>query len=139
MTINENKAVVTRFNREVIEKGDRAAFEALVAPDFVNHTALPGAERGPEGLWTTFETILRPAIPDLCVDIHDMVGEGEKVVTRKSLTGRLTGPLMGAAPTGEPVRIEVIDIVIVRDGRYAEHWSVNTIGALVAQLKAHTR
>ena len=34
-----NKAVVRRFNERVIEALDRSAFDELMAPDFVNHSA----------------------------------------------------------------------------------------------------
>ena len=57
----ENKAIVVRSNKEVIEGGSVAAFEELVAPEFVNRTAAPGAPTGPEGLLLTFNQILRPA------------------------------------------------------------------------------
>lgn len=127
-----NKAVVRRFNIDVIQGGSRAAFEALMAPDFVNHSA----PDGPEGMWRTFDQVLRPALEGLTVTIHDQVCEGDKVVTRKTIGGRHTGTLMGIAPTGRQVAIDVIDIVRVRDGRYAEHWGINTLPALLAQLRA---
>ena len=84
MSIEDRKAVVRRFNAEVIERGDRATFEALMRPDFVNRSAPPGAPNGPESLWATFQTGLRPALSDFRVTIHDQVGEGDKVVTRKT-------------------------------------------------------
>jgi predicted SnoaL-like aldol condensation-catalyzing enzyme len=34
-----NKAVVTRFNREVLEQSDFSAYQEIVSPDFINHTA----------------------------------------------------------------------------------------------------
>jgi len=45
-----------------------------------------------------------------------------------------TGTLMGIPPTGEKVSINVIDIVRVRNGRYYEHWGVNTLPSLMTQL-----
>ena len=39
-----NKAVVVRFNKEVIEQGNEATFRELMAPDFVNRSA-PQARR----------------------------------------------------------------------------------------------
>ena len=130
------KSVVRRFNRDVIERGDAAAFAALMAEDFINHSTPPGAPKGPEGMWATFETILRPAISYLRVEISDRIAEGDRVTTRKVITGRLTGPLMGLAPTGAPIRIEVIDILRIRDGRYAEHWGINSLPAVLASLRA---
>jgi predicted ester cyclase len=43
---------------------------------------------------------------------------------------------MGIPPTGKPVAITVIDIVRLKDERYAEHWGLNTLPMLLAQLRA---
>ena len=131
-----NKAAVRRFNREVIERGDEAAFRALMAPGFVNRTAAPGISPGPDGMLFTFNQLLRPAFPDLAVEIHDQLAEGEKVTTRKTLHGTHRGEIMGIAPTGRSIAIQVIDIVRLRDGRYVEHWGVNTLPSVIAQLRA---
>jgi hypothetical protein len=45
-TLTANKAVVARFNKEVIERGDQAAFRELMAPDFINRSAPPGMPNG---------------------------------------------------------------------------------------------
>ena len=129
------KDVVRRFNLDVIERGNRAAFEALMLPSFVNRTALSGAADGPESMWQTFDRVLRPALSDLRVEIHDQVAEGAKVTSRKTIRGRHTGTLLGVAATGRDVAIDVIDIVRVEDGRYAEHWGVNTLAAVLAGLR----
>jgi predicted ester cyclase len=129
------KDVVRRFNLHVIERGDRAAFESLMLPAFVNRSAPPGAADGPDSMWNTFENILRPALSDLRVVIHDQVAEQDKVTTRKTIHGVHTGMLMGAAATGRAVAIDVIDIVRIEDGRYAEHWGVNTLPAVLARLR----
>lgn len=128
------KEVVRHFNREVIEKGNRQAFLALMADDFVNHAAPPGAPKGPEGMWNTFENVLRPAISGLRVTIEDQLAEGDKVTTRKAIEGTLSGPLLGKAPNHERIRIEVIDIVRVRNGQYLEHWGINNLPAILAKL-----
>jgi predicted ester cyclase len=130
-----NKAVVRRFNKDVIERGDEAAFRELMAPDFVNRSAAPGAPSGPEGMLFTFNKVLRPAFPDLTVEIHEQIAEGDKVTTRKSIRGTHRGEFFGIAPTQQRVEIDVIDIVRVKDGRYAEHWGINTLPAVLAQLK----
>ena len=133
-TPEENKAVVQRFNHEVIEQGNAASFRELLAEHFVNHSAPAGADKGPAGMWTTFQQVLRPAFPDLQVTIYEQVAEGELVTTRKTITGTHTGPLLGLAPTGRRVTIDVIDMVRVRHGQYVEHWGVNTLPAVLQQL-----
>ena len=130
----EPKAVVRRFNIEVIQEGNEAAFQALMAPGFVNHAAPPGAPNGPESMWNTFQNILRPALSGLTVSIHDQIAEGDRVTTRKTITGTHTGPLLGVPATGREVSISVIDIVRVQDGRYAEHWGLNTLPMVLADL-----
>jgi predicted ester cyclase len=136
MSTDAIKAVVRRFNDEVIAKGDRISFDALIHPDFVNRSAPAGAPDGPESLWNTFEHVLRPALGELRVTIHDQVAEGDKVTTRKTVSGTHVGMLLGVEATGRAVAIDVIDIVRVIDGRYAEHWGLNTLAAVLAQLKS---
>ena len=67
--------------------------------------------------------------------IHDQLAEGDKVTTRKTITGTHTGLLLGIAPTGRTIAIDVIDIVRLRDGRYVELWGVNCLPAVVAALR----
>lgn len=138
MGSDANKEVVRRFNIGVIQEGRRAVFDALMAPDFINHAAPPGAPTGAEGMWVTFDRVLRPALGGLTVHIHDQLCEGDKVTTRKTITGVHTGNLLGIAATGRPVAIDVIDIVRIRAGQYIEHWGINTLHATLAQLRAVT-
>jgi predicted ester cyclase len=130
-----NKAAVRRFNKEVIEGGDEGVFHELMAPEFVNRSVAPGMSAGPDGMLFTFNQILRSALPDLTVEIHDQVAEGDKVTTRKTIRGTHRGASFGIPPTGMAIAIEVIDIVRLKDGRYVEHWGVNTLASVVAQLR----
>lgn len=136
MPSDDPKTIVRRFNIEVIQNGDAEAFRALMAPDFVNHAASRGRPNGPDSMWATFETILRPAISNLTVTIHDQIAEGDKVTTRKTISGRHAGELLGVPATGREIAIDVIDIVRVEGGRYREHWGLNTLQTVLASLKA---
>jgi len=131
---DQNKDIVTRFNKEVIEQGNLNTFNELMDESFINRTAPPDAN-GPQGMWHTFNNILRPALSNLKVKIHDQIAEGEKVTTRKSITGTHTGNLLGVAPTNKPITIEVIDIVRIKNGKYFEHWGINTFQSVLAELK----
>lgn len=135
MAPEDNKTIVRRFNAEVIERGDWAVFKTLTAENFVNHSATPGTPNGPESMWNTFNNILRPAIDRLTVTIHDQIAEGEKVTTRKTISGVHTGTFLGIAATGKPVAIDVIDIVRISDGKYIEHWGINTLANVLSALK----
>lgn len=132
--IENNKAVVRRFNQEVIGQGNVDSFNALMDENFINRSAQAGLDNGPQGMIWFFNEILRPAMPDLKVIIHDLVAEGDMVTTRKTISGTQTGQLLGVPATGKALSIEVIDIVRVKDGKYLEHWGVTTLPEVLAKL-----
>ncbi|MDO6406532.1 ester cyclase [Pantoea phytobeneficialis] len=131
----QNKIVVQRFNQQVIVEGNRQSFDELVAENFINRSAPSGAANDRESLWCTFELILRPALADLQVNIEDQIAERDWVTTRKSLTGVHQGELLGVPATGQNVTITVIDMVRIEEGKYVEHWGLNTLIQLVSQLR----
>ncbi|MGC9942170.1 MAG: ester cyclase [Verrucomicrobiota bacterium] len=133
--LERNKAVVIRFNKEVLEKGDLGVFHSIIDENFVNHAALPGTDAGPDSLLDTYNNILRPAIPDLKVEIYDQIAWGDKVSTRKKVRGTHSGELLGIPATGRAVAIDVVDIVRLRDGRYVEHWGINDFTSVLTDLR----
>ena len=132
--IENNKAVVRRFNQEVIGQGNVDSFNALMDENFINRSAQAGMDNGPQGMIWFFNEILRPAMPDLKVMIHDQVAEGDMVTTRKTISGTQTGQLLGVPATGKALSIEVIDIVRIKDSKYLEHWGVTTLPEVLAKL-----
>jgi len=135
-TLEQNKAIVVRFNKEFIEQGNVETFYALVAENFVNRSASPGAPNGPESLIHLFTQILRPAFPDLKVIIYDQIAERDKVTTRKAFQGTHQGELWGIPATNKEVVIEVIDIIRLSEGKYVEHWGRSNMRSVLAQLAA---
>jgi steroid delta-isomerase-like uncharacterized protein len=129
----QNKAIVLRFNKEIIERHNIAVLDELVAPDFINHTAPPGASPNRDGL-IAFMTMFRNAFSDIQVDIFDQVAEDDKVVTRKAINATHTGPFMGVPATGRRVALNLVDIIRIREGKYAEHWAVRDTASLMQQL-----
>lgn len=125
-----NKSIVTRFNKEFIEGGDINAFNEIVDPSFINHTAPAGMSPGPEGVSYFIMEVLRKAVPDIRVNILQQVAEDDLVTTRKTFTGTHTGPFLNIPPSGKPVTLHVWDTLRLRDGRYVEHWSIRDMSEL---------
>lgn len=133
--IENNKAVVRRFNQEVIAEGNLESFKELMDEQFINRSAPEGMDGGPAGMIYFFNEILRPAMPDVHVTIHQQVSEGDLVTTRKTISGTQTGALLGIPATGRAVNIDVIDIVRVKDGKYLEHWGITSLPEVLSQLR----
>jgi steroid delta-isomerase-like uncharacterized protein len=130
-----NKALMRRFVEEFQTAARSEVADELLAPDFVDHSLLPGFAAGPQGVKQLFAS-LHAALPDFQATIHDQVAEGDKVVTRKTFSGTHRGELMGVPPTGKHVAFTVIDIVRLRGGQIAEHWNLVDLLGLLRQLGA---
>jgi len=132
--LEENKALVLRFNKEFIEQGNMKSFKELVSDDVINHAAPAGTPSGPESMRYFIMDILRKGFPDIKVEIFDQVAEGDKVTTRKALHATHTGEFMGIPPTNKQVTFLVIDIIRLQDGKYAEHWGISNIPEVTKAL-----
>jgi steroid delta-isomerase-like uncharacterized protein len=130
-----NKQVVRDFVDEAQSRGNLAAIDEYLAPNFVDHSAMPGLPADREGVRALFGA-LRHAFPDLHAEIHEQVAERDRVVTRKTLSGTHRGDFFGVPATQRPVAFDVIDILRVEDGRLAEHWCVLDQFALMSQIGA---
>ena len=135
MSAESNKALVRQFVEEAQSGHDLTAVDRYLAPDFVDHSSPAGLPPTREGVKMQFGMFFS-AIPDMRAVIHAQVADDDTVVTRKTLSGTHQGALFGVPPTGQPVAIEVIDILRVSDGRITDHWNqVDRLG-LMQQLGA---
>lgn len=133
--LDENKAIVRRLVDEAQTQGRLEVVDELLSDDFIDHTPLEGLPGTREGVRMLFAA-LRVAFPDLRVEISEQIAEEDKVVTRKTFNGTHGGPFLGLAPTGAPVRFEVIDILTIRDHKICEHRVLLDKLGLLRQLGA---
>jgi predicted ester cyclase len=132
-TTQKNKEIVLRFNKEFIEKNNAEVLKEIVADGFINHTAPANFPKDVTGL-VQFIGTLHKGFSDLSIDIHEQVGEGDMVATRKTIYGTHTGEIMGKAGTGKKVVLTVMDFVRVQDGKYTDHWGQNNIMQVIQSL-----
>jgi predicted ester cyclase len=117
----QNKALARRFYEEVITGKDLNVMDELCAVDFVDHNALPGQRPGRDGLKDSFGQFLA-GFPDLRATVHQIVVEGDILVSRFTMEGTHTAELMGAAPTGKRVTFRGIDMIRIKNDRAVEAW-----------------
>jgi steroid delta-isomerase-like uncharacterized protein len=106
-----------------------------MADDMVEHERFPGLEPNKEGVKQLF-AIYRSAFPDLRMEAHETVTEGDLVCARITTTGTHRGEFMGIPATGRQIEVETIDMARIRDGQCIEHWGVTDSMTMMQQLGA---
>jgi predicted ester cyclase len=96
MSLEDNKAVVRRFLSELLVKGDVSVVDQLLDPNYKN--GMTGQNRDE---FKQFVTLMPKAIPDIRIELQDLVAEGDVVVARFDLSGTYTGSVMGSKPSGQ--------------------------------------
>jgi steroid delta-isomerase-like uncharacterized protein len=134
--IERNKAASRRFcdamntnDAEIIAR----TIDELVEPDALIRTPLPIAVTGARAMKEVFAR-LHQAYPDLHITVEDLIAEGDRVVSRNSVTGTHRGDYMGIPPTGRSVTYNEIFIFRFADGRIAETWGVVDVLSQMRQL-----
>lgn len=134
MTPDENKKTARRIVIEVFNAGNLNLIDRLVAPNFVEHAAPPGAPQGRDG-FRAMIPMLRVAFPDLEYTIEDQVAEGDRVAQRVVGHGTMLGEFMGLQPTGKKAEWQEMHIHrFDADGKLAEHWETSDEMSMMAQL-----
>jgi predicted ester cyclase len=116
MSVEENKAIARRFIEEIINEGNIAAVDEVIAADFASR---PTGDREDikQGVieW-------RAAFPDSWYIIEDAIAEGDKVVLSGTFSGTHKSEFMGIAATGNEVTGTWIGIYRTKDGKLVERW-----------------
>ena len=116
MSTQEHNKTVFRRYLDAFNRGDLAAFDALVTPGYVNHDPLhPDPLPGPAGLKPIVRE-RRERAPGLRFEEQALVAEGDLVAAHLLVHG------YGAKP------VRQIQIERFEAGRIAEHWRATGTG-----------
>ncbi len=104
------------YFERLINQKDLAACDELLAADYCDHDAPEDAPPGPAGVKEYAAGLFR-LVPDLRVEILDLLADGLRVAARLRWTGT-------RADSGEPYRLSGLVLLRVNEvGRLAERWS----------------
>lgn len=118
----ENKNIVRRLYAEVQNQGKVDVLDEIMHPDFMDQgEAILGESRGRETLKQTIMAV-RSLLPDLRVEIEDMVASGEMVGVRGLMRCTHLGEWLGAAPTGNEISWRGLAIFRIVDGKITHRW-----------------
>jgi serine phosphatase RsbU (regulator of sigma subunit)/predicted ester cyclase len=134
MSIEENKALVRRF-LEAHAKGDLDTLDEMLAPDFVDHTLIPGQQPGREGYLRAFAEF-HAAYSHTRYAIEKQLAEGGEVVTSFAVSATHDrGEWMGMAPTGKGFEALFVLVHRVVGGKITDEWSQGSGLAELAQQR----
>jgi steroid delta-isomerase-like uncharacterized protein len=135
MMSEENKALVLRIVDEAWNQGKLEVIGEAFAPDYQEHNPRPGQELGIEG-YKAGVSMMRAAFPDLTLDVHDLIAEGDRIALLYTLRGTHGGDLMGIPASGQRVSSEGMVFARFRDGKVIERWGVQDMMTLLQQIGA---
>jgi len=135
MSLEENKQLVQRFYA-AIERGDFDALNDMVDPGFVFYNQVDVARPGVQGLvdsekknFDAFESFRFP--------VETMVAEGDKVAAYMLFEGRnYRSDVFGVPASGKSLRISLMMLLTIKDGRILEKRAHFDVGDIRRQLAA---
>ena len=135
MSAEENKALARRLFEEGFSQGNVDVVDEVLDPNFVCYdpNSESGEVRGGDTIKGEIE-YFRNAVPDLTYTIEDQIAEGDKVVTRYTVSGTHQGDFFGVAPTGKRIRMTGMSIDRFEGGKMVEEWPEYDLLGVMRQL-----
>jgi steroid delta-isomerase-like uncharacterized protein len=140
MTAEQLKARTLEGFERMFNEGDLAYVDAAVADGAVDHQEPAGTDFATH-LKQVIST-LREAFPDLHFEVDELIGEGDTVACRSTMTGTHQGPLRIGPMASLAVNGAAIDVPHMHffhydgEGRLTDLWHVWNTLALARQLGA---
>jgi steroid delta-isomerase-like uncharacterized protein len=136
VNVQSSKSVATRLVTDIFNSGNMQAFDELFADDYVNHTMpMPGVPGTKDG-FRQVVLATRQALPDVHVQIEQIVSEGDMVVFHDHATATSEGEFMGIPPTGKRLQWTEMHMLRVRGDQIVEHWANFDQLSMLQQLGA---
>jgi steroid delta-isomerase-like uncharacterized protein len=130
-----NKALLSRFYKEVYVDWNMTLVDEVLSPRFTSHDWPDDSGTGPQ-VFRDYYAAIRSAVPDARYEVDDLIAEGDRVVVRWTLRGTHRGAFGGIAPTGRPIALKGIAIYRVQDGKLMERWVVSDLHGMLEEIGA---
>ena len=129
-----NKARVQAFYDQVINAHNVDAIDSFCNADFVDHNPDQGhSGKGIDDLKASFKEFFA-GYPDIHAATDFMVAEGDTVVAHLTMTGTNSGPMGGMPATNKQSKVDLIDIIVLKDGKASERWGIFDRMSVMEQL-----
>ena len=119
--MSEELKAIGRQLVEVWNTGNLSIVDEIFASDFVNHDPIRPEVTDIEG-YKKYIAETRSGMPDLKVVSEDMIAEGDKLVSRYTVSGTFQNNFFGIPATGEKVTWTGVNIYHFTSGKIVEVW-----------------
>lgn len=117
-TPEANKAFVLRYFEALNKDKSPATVDEFMTDEVLKHHI------------EIFET----AFPGYQLRAEEMIAEGDLVFVRTTFEGMHNGDLMGIAPTGKAVTIEIALVYRIENGKIVDHWMLADLLGVMQQI-----
>jgi predicted ester cyclase len=132
MSPEQNKAFVLEFYEAFDQRNIDQAM-TMLAPNFAAHMAGVPETLDAEG-FKKFGLVFYLAFTNGQHTFTQVIVENDKVVTCGTFTATHTGNFQGIPPTEQPIKLSVMHIDRIEDGKIVEHWGQGDALGLMQQL-----
>ena len=131
-----NMPLCQRFYDELFNAHTLALLDTFVTADVVDHQASPDYPDGLRGIEELRKALggFFAAYPDIHSKTNFMIASGDTVMVYFTMTGTNSGAMGGMPATNKQVAIDGVDIIVLRDGKCAEHWGYSEEIKMLTQL-----
>ncbi|MBD1844369.1 ester cyclase [Cyanobacteria bacterium FACHB-63] len=132
MTSEQNKDLVLQFYKAFDDRKIEQALD-LLAPDFVAHLVGMPEPLNAEG-FKQFGMSFYSAFSQGQHQFDEIVVTDDRVVTCGTFIATHSGAFQGLPPTGKQIRLSIMHIDRVHNGKILEHWGQGDALGLMQQL-----
>jgi predicted ester cyclase len=128
-----NKQIIRRVFDELYNQGNLDVADEIYSTEYIWHNVSGPDVHGAEGM-KEHVAMVRSAFPDIKITAEDMIGEGDKVVTRWMIVATHKGEFGGIPPSDVQVKFTGILISRIAGGKVVEDWENSDVLGLMQQL-----
>ncbi len=134
MSVEQNMASMRRNFEEVWNKGNLAVIPEVISPEYVTYSSSSGEVARGLAAFERGVKNQRAAFPDLHYAVDSVVGQGDTLAIRLTLTGTMKGKMGNNEPTGKSFVLKMMLFNKYVDGKCVEATNYYDSASLYKQL-----
>ena len=128
------RTIVLNYFELILGKAQIELIPELVADDAVIRVPFQDEPLSGRAGTQWLVELLHSGFSDVEAHVRDCISDGSTTAIRCFVKGNHTGDFLGYAPTGLPVRVQLMAFFLIQDDRIAEGWLMDDHLSLIRQI-----